>query len=60
MNAQKSEEVVEHKELIIFHCERPKTFAELIERVEKAFPNIPFENLVPTFGIVSIHIAMKK
>lgn len=45
--------------LTIFHCERPKTFAELLRKVEQAFPDVSFEDLEPSFGIVSLEVRLK-
>ena len=60
MNTKKLDQVVKPKELVIYHCDRPKTLADLIEKVEEAFPGVPFENLVPGFGIVCFHVNLKK
>ena len=56
----KPESFLKYPELSIYHCGGPKTVTELIERIEKAFPGIPFENLVPLFGICSIYFTQKK
>ena len=55
----KPESFVKYPEFIIYHCDRPKTFAEQIQMVAKAFPNVPFEKVVPMFGIVSVSYTVK-
>ena len=56
----KPESFVKFPEFTIYHCDRPKTFAEQIQMVTKAFPNVPFEKLEPIFGIVSTSYTVKK
>lgn len=52
--------MIKSAELTIYHCARPKTVAELLEVILRAFPDVPLENLEPSFGIVSLTIKVKE
>ena len=50
----------ESPELTIYSCDRPKSFAKLIEIVEQKFPGVPLDELEVLFGIVSITVKPKE
>ncbi|MEI8337898.1 MAG: hypothetical protein WCF92_01980 [bacterium] len=56
----KPESFLEYPQFTIYHCDRPKSVAEQNEMIAKAFPNVPFEKVVPMFGIVSTSYTVKK
>jgi len=48
------------QELTVYHCDKLKSFAELVKKVKESFPEISFEELDIQLGIVSIIVKLKE